>query len=230
MLYQSVVPGMSLIALQDIAMRYIDHHGLIPAFYNYQWFPGKICLSVNDCVVHGIPDRYILQPWDLLKVDAWIDYQWAISDAAFSIVVWGAETNPDAQALIDATKWALDSWLAYIQAGKELIYRWRHIEQYMKERHYSVIKSLTGHGVGIDVHEAPHIYNHAHKTMRKHRFQTGMVVALEPITAISSDNYIEDAINNRNLYTAQWDLGAQWEYTVLVTDNGPEVLAGIESV
>ncbi len=230
MLYQSIAPGMSLIALQDIAMRYIDQHHLIPAFYQYGWFPGKICLSVNDCVVHGIPDRTILKAWDLLKVDAGINYQWAISDAAFSIVVWWAETNPEAQWLIDATKAALDTGLAYIQSGKELIHRATHIEKYMNDRNYSVIRSLTGHGVGVDVHEAPHIYNHPHKTMRKHRFQKGMVVALEPITALASVGYIEDMVNNRNLYTDQWDLGAQREYTVVVTDNGPEVLAGIQKL
>jgi methionyl aminopeptidase len=91
-----------------------------------------------------------------------------------------------------------------------------------------VLENLTGHGVGQLVHEAPHIYNYPHSQMKKISFKPNMVVALEPITALNSTTSVEKPANHRNLYTQLGDIGAQWEYTVLVTNKGYEVLAGIE--
>jgi len=90
-----------------------------------------------------------------------------------------------------------------------------------------VIKNLTGHGVGIDVHEGPYIYNRPNAKVKGMAFETNMVVALEPITAITSNSFIEKPGNAWNLYTEQGDLGAQREYTVVITPDGHEILAGI---
>jgi methionyl aminopeptidase len=189
-----------------------------------------LCTSLNDCVVHGIPDRTILKPWDVLKVDAGINYRWAISDAAFSIVVWWGETNPAGQLLIDITKWSLDEGIKHVQPWNLIANYSEAVGEYIYSRNHSVIKNLTWHGVGTHVHEDPHIYNYPHASGYKIRFQAGMVVALEPITAQTSESYIEDKLNWRNLYTKHWDLWAQWEYTVAITDNWPEILAGIQNL
>lgn len=228
--YQHCTPGTTLKEIEQIVIEYINKHHLIAAFKWFGWFPWYLCTSLNDCVVHGIPDRTILKPWDVLKVDAGINYRGAISDAAFSIVVWWAESNPAWQLLIDITKWSLDEWIQHVQPWNLIANYSEAVSKYIYSRNHSVIKNLTWHGVGTHVHEDPHIYNYPHASWYKIRFQPGMVVALEPITAQTSESYIEDKLNWRNLYTKHWDIWAQWEYTVAIGDNGPEILAGIQSL
>lgn len=225
--YQHCTPGIMLKDIEQIVINYIKKHSLIAAFKDYGGFPWYLCTSVNDCVVHGIPDRTILKPGDVLKVDIGINYRGAISDAAFSIVVGGAETNPAGQLLIDVTKWALDAGMQAVQPGKLIAQYGELVSAHIHKHNHSVIKNLTWHGVGNHVHEDPNIYNYAHPSGYKIRFTPGMVIALEPIIAQTSTSYIEDKTNARNLYTKNGDLWAQREYTVAIGDNGPEILAGI---
>lgn len=228
--YQQCTPGKTLKDIEQIVIDYINKHHLIAAFKWFWGFPGYVCLSLNDCVVHGIPDRTILKPWDLLKVDMGINYRGGISDSAFSIIIWWSETNPEWQLLIDLTKQSLDLGLQQVQPWKLIASYSETVSEHIYSHHHSIIKDLTWHGVGTHVHEDPHIYNYPHPSWYKIRFQPGMVVALEPITAQTSDSYIEDRLNGRNLYTKHGDLGAQWEYTVVISDDGPEVLAGIQDL
>lgn len=226
--YQHCTPDTTLKDIEQIVINYIKKHNLIAAFKDFGWFPWYLCTSLNDCVVHGIPDRTILKPGDVLKIDAGINYRGAISDAAFSIVVGGAETNPAGQLLIDVTKWSLDAGMKTIQPWTLLAQYGEIVSEYIYSRNHTIIKNLTWHGVGTHVHEDPSIYNYAHASGYKVRFQPGMVVALEPITAQTSESYIEDKVNKRNLYTKHGDLWAQREYTVAIGDNWPEILAGIQ--
>lgn len=226
--YQHCTPDTMLKDIEQIVIDYINKHNLIAAFKGFGGFPGYLCTSLNDCVVHGIPDRTILKPGDVLKVDAGINYRGAISDAAFSIVVGGAETNPAGQLLIDVTKWSLDAGMKAVQPWNLLAQYGEIVSEHIYSRNHTIIKNLTWHGVGTHVHEDPSIYNYAHASGYKIRFTPGMVVALEPITAQTSESYIEDKINKRNLYTKHGDLWAQREYTVAIGDNGPEILAGIQ--
>lgn len=229
-LYQSIHPGMTLMQIEDIALRYIQHHKLIAAFHNFNKFPAHICTSLNDCLVHGVPDRTIIKDGDLLKVDIGINYCGAISDAAFSIVVWWADKNPEAQKMIDVSKWALDHGMWYVRNGNLIAHFSEQVADYVRNHWFSVIKTLTWHGVGSKVHEDPSVYNYPHPSTYKVKFKPGMVLALEPIIAKTSQWYIENPHHKRNLYTEHGDIGAQWEYTVAMTENGPEILAGIQSL
>lgn len=217
----------SLIELENLAENYIKKHNLKWAFKWYEWFPANLCLSVNDCVVHGIPDKYVLKNWDLLKIDCGVNYNKWISDAAVSLVVWWELANPLGQALIVATKSALDRSLEYIYNGNSAYEYSRNVLTIMKNAWFSVLEKLTGHGVWNYVHEQPHIYNVPDASMKKVQLKTWMIIALEPITAIKSRDFYNKN-NDRNLYTEYGDLWAQWEYTVLVTDNGYEILAGLK--
>lgn len=229
-LYQQCTPWIILKDLETTAKKFLDQHNLIAAFKDFNWFPWYLCLSLNDCIVHGIPDKTILKDGDVLKVDMGINYRGGISDSAFSIVIGGADKNPQGQLLIDVTKWSLDEGMKYVQPGKFLAEYSEAVSNHIYSHHHSIIKNLTWHGVGTHVHEDPNIYNYPHPSWYKIKFQPGMVVALEPITAQTSESYVEDKINGRNLYTKHWDLWAQREYTVAIWDNGPEILAGIQSL
>ena len=203
-------------------------HKIRGAFKWYWWFPTNLCTSVNDCLVHGTPDTTPLMPWDLLKVDCGVDLWWAISDAAFSIVIGWDQTNLDAATLVHTSKKALDKWLKAIKIGHTGKHFWRTVEQVVKADGFSVIKHLTGHGVWNDVHENPSVYNRPQNSMKKRIFQPGMVLALEPIIAEFSEEYIEHKNIPHNLYTTWWDLWAQREYTIAITTKWVEILAWIQ--
>lgn len=223
-----VAPWVVLLDLEKAAAEYLKKNNVKWTFIWHHWYKHNLCLSVNDCVVHWIPDRYILQEGDLLKIDAWVTYKWYIADSAISIVVWWNDKNPDAARLIEATKWSLDTWLTFIKPGKSLYDFGYAVEQYVKWKWCTIIKNLTWHGVWTALREPPFIHNRWHPESQSIYFKPGMVVALEPITAMWSTWYREKPkVNNWNLYTMQWDLGAQWEYTILITETGYEILAWV---
>lgn len=226
-LYAFIKPWISLIEIENYAQRYITMNGVEGAFKWYQWFPANLCLSVNDCVVHWIPDGYVLKTWDHLKVDCGIIYQWAISDAAFSIVVWWDAANPAWANLIKVNKKALDDALKFVGPWNSFYPYSQSVFNTVSKAGYRVIKYLWSHGVGDKVHEAPSIFNRPAQENKRAIAQAGMVVALEPIISFKSTDFYEKPGNNWNIYTQNGDLWSQWEYTVAITDSGYEILAGI---
>lgn len=227
LIQQSAKSGVALIELEEIAATFLKNNWLTGSFKWYHWFPANLCLSVNDCVVHGIPNTTELQDWDLLKVDAGVTYKSCIADSAISFVVWGDDANPEWARLIAATKEALDGWIKLLAPWKSCYEYAKYVYSYLRDRWFSVIKNLTWHGVWIHVHEWPSIYNRPHDDMHHCILQPWMVVALEPITAVESEGFIEDPYNGWNIYTSKWDLGAQREYTIVVTPAWIEIVAWV---
>jgi len=227
LLYGKAKAGISLIELEFIAEHYIKSHNLKGAFKGYQGFPANLCLSVNDCVVHGIPDDYVLKNWDLLKIDCGITYKGWITDSAISIVIWWETANPLAYQLIKITKQWLDESIQYIWPGKSL-YEYSHrVYQIITSAGFTVLWKLTWHGVGNKVHEKPHVYNTPNPEMKNIILQPGMILAFEPITAVTSTDFMNKSGNDRNLYCKDGDVWAQREYTILITEDGYEILSWI---
>ena len=226
-LYDQVQAWVVLMDLEKYAQTYLDERKLKWAFKWYEGYPANLCLSVNDCVVHGIPNNYVLKVGDLLKIDSGVLYKGGISDAAISVVVGGEFANPEAFELMTTTKAALDAGIQQIKPNNRLFDYSSAVFQKIRQGGFSVLENLTGHGVGQLVHEAPHIYNYPHPHMKKQSFLQHMVIALEPIIALNSTTSVEKPGNHRNLYTKHGDIGAQWEYTVVVTEKGNEILAWV---
>ena len=210
--------------LEKYAQKYIDSNNLKWAFKWYRGYPGNLCISVNECVVHWEPSDYVLKEWDLLKIDAGITYKNMISDAAFSVLVWWDARNKKAAWLIATTKQALDLWYKQIK-------KWWNFYNYsvavfdtMKSKWYNVIKNLSWHWVWTKVHEFPHIYNYPNGELKQIKVSSGMSFALEPITALKS-NTVKSIKGKWDLITSNGDLWAQWEYSVIVTENWPEIVA-----
>jgi methionyl aminopeptidase len=219
------LPGVNLLEIEQHASYFLMSNGITWCFKWYQGYPTNTCLSVNDGLVHCIPCDYVLQPWDVIKVDTGVNFRGGLSDAAITVVVWGSQSNPIGSHLVQTTKQSLDDSLSYLQAGKTLMDYGRSVYQIIKTWNCEVIKDLCGHGVGVKVHEEPHVCNRPHKSMDKITLKTGMVLALEPITALHSTQCIQQW--PWNILTKWWDLWAQREYTVLITDQWVEILAWI---
>lgn len=219
-------PWVNLLDIEKQASLYIDLHHLAWCFKWYEWYPANTCLSVNDGLVHCIPKDYILQPWDVLKVDTGIDFKWWISDAAISVIVGWDDTNPQWAHLIHTTKKSLDHSMHTLQIGHTMMNYAHSVYSIIKSGKCEVVKNLCGHGVGVKVHEPPHICNWPHKSMKSIVVKENMVFALEPITAIHSTEYIQQG--PRDLLTKWWDLWWQREYTVWIGPHGPQIIAGVE--
>lgn len=217
----------NLLELEDIAENFMRKNNVRWAFKWYEWFPTNLCLSVNDCAVHGIPCDYVLQNWDLLKIDCWIVYKWWISDSAICVPVWWEIANPEWYKLAKSTKKALDIAIKKIWPGKMVFDYADTVENSIINDWFSILKTLTWHGVWVEVHEPPHIYNYPHEKTKQIKLVPNMVICLEPITAITSNDIVEKEWQDWNLYTKKWDLGAQREYMVLITESGYEILSGI---
>jgi len=217
----------SLMELENTAEAFMKKNNIKWAFKNYNWFPANLCISVNDCVVHGIPDHYVLKNGDVLKIDAGVTYKWGISDSAITKIIWWELANPLGYALAQATFNALNMAIQEVWPGLPIINYSSTVSNFLKKTGFSLIQKLTGHGVGVKVHEAPHIYNYPHKSMRNLFFKPGMVLAFEPITAITSDDFEMRRNSDWNLYCKNGDIGAHREYTVVITETGYEILSGI---
>jgi len=232
-LYRRCLPGVALIELESYAQQFLTKYGVRGTFKGYNGFPANLCLSINDCLVHGIPDKTLLKPGDLLKVDVGVTYDGCVADAAFSIVIGWEQVNQTASSLIRATKNALDRALPSLVPWTSLFGFGDTVHREMTDAWFSVIFDLTGHGVGNKLHEKPYIHNYGHESLRSFTIREGMVFALEPITAQWSTSYRDSKpwvrSNGRNLYTDHGDLGCQWEYTVIMTKDGAEVVAWLVS-
>lgn len=220
--------GMSLLDLELFAEQYISKNNLKWAFKWYEGFPANLCLSVNDCVVHWIPDNYILKNWDLLKIDSGVVYNKWFSDSAISIIVGGDFNNQLWAQLVETTKLALDLGLKELWPNKSIYNYSKTIYNTMSKNNFKIIKNLTGHWVGNKVHEEPYIYNYPAAETKHTILYPNMVVALEPITAVKSTDVVMKGNNDRNLYCNKWDLWAQWEYMILITENWYERLSWID--
>lgn len=226
LIYNAAEVGVSLMALEKIASDYLISRKLKGAFKGFGGYPANLCLSVNDCLVHGIPNDYVLKKWDLLKIDSGVIYNNMVTDAAISKIIWWHSANKIGAELMWTTKEALDKSLELVKPWVSLRDYGRRVQQFVVSKGFTIVKSLTGHGVGKKVHEDPRVANYADPRLKQISFKPGMVLALEPITSEVSEDYKMHP-NRRNLITTHGDLGCQREYTIAVTKTGCEVLAWI---
>ena len=216
-----IKPGMSTKEIDRIGEDMIRSMGCIPNFLNYGGFPGSFCISLNDEVVHGIPSEdKIIQDGDLVKIDAGLIYKGYHSDAARTHGV--GEISPEAQRIIDVTRQSFFEGIKFAKPGNHLVDIARGVQTYAESNGYSVVRDLTGHGIGTHLHEAPEIPNFVQRR-RGAKMQKGMALAIEPmINEGTYDVYWLD--NDWTVATADGKLSAHYENTIAITDDGCEIL------
>jgi methionyl aminopeptidase len=219
---QLVQPGMTTADLDAHAEKRIREMGAIPSFKGYHGFPGSICASINNEVVHGIPNpKKVIRAGDVLKVDTGACYEGFHGDSCITIAV--GEVVPEAARLIRVAEEALYKGIEQVKAGNYLMDIAGAIEDHVKANRFSVVEDFTGHGVGRNLHEEPSVFNFRTRELPNVKLRAGMTLAIEPIlnagskhTRILSDRWTAVTVDN--------SLSAQFEHTVLVTETGYEIL------
>lgn len=215
-----VRPGISTLDIDKKCAEIIKGYGCIPSFLNYNGYPASVCVSVNDQVVHGIPNKNrILKNGDIVSLDCGVIYKGFHSDAARTVPV--GEISKEAKQLIEVTKQSFYEGIKYAKAGHHLHEISEAIQTYVEAYGYSSVRDLVGHGIGRNLHEEPQIPNFKQKR-RGPLLEAGMTLAIEPmINAGRYDVYWED--DDWTVVTADGSLSAHYENTILITDGEPEL-------
>lgn len=224
-LFTAVEPGMSGIDINRFATQEIKAFGVKPAFYGYQGFPAAICISVNDEVVHGIPNKRELEAGDLLSLDFGVTYQGMISDTARTIIVGEAADDEQLvikKKLLAGTQEALMQAIASVKDGCHVGDIGAAAQAVMERYGLGIIRDLVGHGVGHDVHEDPNIPNYG-KAGTGDQLQAGMTIAIEPMATLGGEKVVIDR-DGWTIRTKDGSLSAHFEHTLLITKSGAEIL------
>ena len=217
-----VKPGMTTLDLDQYAEKRIRDQDATPSFKGYHGFPGSICSSINNEVVHGIPSKKkIINDGDLLKVDTGAFYNGYHGDSCITICV--GNTSDEAIELSRVAKEALMLGIKQIRPQNKLLDIAGAIEDYVKDNGCSIVEDYTGHGVGRNLHEEPSVFNFRTNDLPNVTLREGMTIAVEPIINLGS-KYCKTLRDGWTVITKDGNLSAQWEHTVLVTKNGFEIL------
>ncbi|MBU0577591.1 type I methionyl aminopeptidase [Patescibacteria group bacterium] len=219
---KAVRPGISTYELDQLAEEIItSHSGAKPGFKGYRGFPGTLCVSVNDEVVHGIPspDR-ILQDGDIIGIDCGVLYKDLYTDACRTFLV--GDVDPDIQHFVKTTKKALNQAVKVVKPGNTIGDISAVIQKTIEQQGYSPVVECTGHGVGKNLHEPPEILNVGQKGTGP-TIKPGMVLAIEPIANMGSGQVVT-ADDRWTVLSADGSPSAHFEHTVLVTESGCEVI------
>ena len=216
-----VCAGITTAELDDIGREVLMKHGARSAPQLAYGFPGWTCISVNDALAHGVPSKdIVLRDGDLVNIDvsAELGGYWADTGATFAVGTVPART----EALLKATKQALQDALGQARAGRPLREIGRVVEARAKKHGFKVIENIGGHGVGRSIHEEPSVSN-TYERKDKTILREGMVIAIEPFLTLNARFVVEDA-DGWTLRTPDKTLGAQFEHSIIVTRGDPIVL------
>ena len=219
-LRDKAAPGVSLIELDRIAARIIDEGACTPNFLNYHGFPANTCLSVNEEIVHGIPSERVLANGDILSVDAGAIFEGWHADAAVTFPI--GEVPDETARLIETTERAMWVAIEMSRAGTRLGDIGVAISGVAEVEGYGVVRTHTGHGIGLQMHEDPQVPNYG-KPGKGMRLREGMAICIEPMFNLGTHE-TKTLDDGWTVVTADGSLSAHWEHTVAITADGPQVL------
>lgn len=215
-----IKPGITTKELDTLAYEYIISRGATPSFKNYDGFPGSICTSINDEVVHGIPGNRKLKNGDIISIDIGACYKGYHGDSAWTYPV--GEIDNRLKKLLEQTEESLFAGLSVIKEGVHVGDIGSAVSEVANKHHLGVVKELVGHGVGSNVHEEPDVPNYGKKNTGP-ILKEGMVIAVEPMLNLGTPNiFLED--DDWTIVTADGEPSAHFEHTVLVTKDGYQIL------
>jgi methionyl aminopeptidase len=220
MLTAEARPGVSTAELDRLAERFIRERGGVPTFLGYRGFPGSICASPNDMVVHGIPGAYRIAEGDIVSIDVGVTLDGYVADSAITLPMGAVDA--EALRLLDVTRESLEAGIAQCHEGVRLGDLSHAVQEVVEAAGFSVVRSLVGHGVGREMHEDPQIPNYG-DPVRGPRLEEGWVLAIEPmVNAGGHEVFVAD--DGWSISTGDGSLSAHFEHTVAVGKKAPRVL------
>lgn len=228
---KEVKVGVSTDHLNTVAHNLMKEEGGIPSFLNYtplgahRPYPAALCVSINDEIVHGIPNEnpQVIKDGDLVTIDAGLIYDGLYTDHAITIIV--GDVDKRTRELVERTKEALHAGIKAIKPGGHVGDIGNAISKVAESAGLSIMESLTGHGVGYGVHEDPYVPNYG-AAGKGEKLEPGLVLAIEPMLSLGTSE-ISTHVDGYTYLTADGALSAQFEHTVVVTEEGVEVLTKI---
>lgn len=227
LLSENVKPGVTTAELDKMAYDFIRSQGAIPSFKGYhpfpdiQPFPGTICASVNEEIVHGIPGGRVLKEGDIIAIDCGVIYRGWQGDSATTVAV--GKISPELNALLETTKASLQAGIAQAKRGNYVGDISHAVEQRIKQGgKYGIVREYGGHGLGRRLWEEPSVPNHG-SPHQGPRLGVGMVIAIEPMVNIGGDT-TETLDDGWTVVTQDRTPSAHFEHTVAITENGPDIL------
>lgn len=222
---EAVAPGVTTKDLDEVAREVITSHGAIPSFKGYHGYPGNICTSVNEEVVHGIPGSRKLQEGDIVSVDCGATYNGFVGDSAVTIPV--GKIDPVSEQLLRVTEESLYQGIAAAIVGNRLSDISHAVQVYVEAAGFSVVRDYVGHGIGRNMHEDPQIPNFGppgHGPLLK----PGMVLAIEPMVNVGTYK-VRTLKDGWTVLTADGKRSAHFEHTIAITPDGPKLLTALDS-
>ncbi len=217
---QTVKPGVTTARLDSVAESRIRKHGAEPAFLGYNNFPASICASVNNEVVHGIPSLRRLKEGDIISIDVGVYRKGYYGDAAATFAV--GKISAEAHKLIDVTRASLQKAIEKMQSGNRLSDISHAVQAYVEQNAMSVVRNYVGHGIGEQMHEEPQVPNFG-LPGRGPLLQPGIALAIEPM--VNAGSWEVEVLDDQwTVVTSDDSLSAHFEHTVVLGENGPEVM------
>jgi len=223
---KAVKPGITTHELDRIANNVLKHEGALPSFKGQEGFegsepyPATICASVNNQVIHGIPDNYELKEGDIISIDMGALKNGYHGDAARTFAV--GEISEEAKKLIEVTKESFFNGIKFAKVGNRVSDISHAVQEHVEKFGFSVVRDFVGHGVGKELHEEPEVPNFG-RPGHGPRLEKGMVIAVEPM--VNAGKYDIDILRNGwTVVTSDGSLSAHYENTIVITDGEPEIL------
>ncbi len=218
----TVKPGMSTLDLDDVAEEFIrSHPGATPSFKGLYNYPKSLCTSINEEIVHGIPNaRRVLREGNVVSIDVGVRLENLHADSAITVPV--GEISPEAIRLLEVTQESLVAGIAQATIGNHVGDIGHAVQQVAEAAGFGVVRELVGHGIGTQFHEEPQVPNHGHPK-RGPRLLEGMTIAIEPM--ITAGHYATKTLPDKwTVVTSDGSLAAHFEHTVAITKDGPRIL------
>lgn len=220
-LSENIKPGIKTSDLDKLAEEFIISQGARPAFKGYMGFPATLCISIDDEVVHGIPNGKILKEGQIVSIDCGVEKNGYYGDSARTFAVGKIDSKK--QNLLNVTKESLMRGIAAAKEGNYVSDIGHAVQTYVESHGYSVVRELVGHGIGTELHEEPQVPNYG-KPKQGHRLQAGMCIAIEPmINAGKKETYTER--DGWTVKTKDGSVSAHFEHTIAITKNSAKILS-----
>ncbi|HHU42358.1 MAG TPA: type I methionyl aminopeptidase [Fermentimonas caenicola] len=225
-LSKHIKPGITTLELDRIAEEFIRDHGAIPTFLGYGGFPNSICTSVNDHIVHGIPNNIPLKDGDIISVDCGTKLRGFCGDSAYTFCV--GEVDEKVKDLLRVTKESLYKGIESAKAEGRIGDIGSTIQEYCEKRGYSVVRELVGHGIGREMHEAPEVPNYGRRGTGP-KISNGMCIAIEPMINMGGKKVVFES-DGWTVRTKDRKPSAHFEHTIAIRNGKADILSTFEFI